>query len=201
MADLETLTKRQRDIYEFIVDRIEKRGYGPTIREIGTAFEIKSPNGVMCHLKALETKGFIKREGRSARAIQIDDVRLGGASLPLLGLVAAGPTIDAVPQDERIDLHALFCDDNHFALKVTGTSMIEDHIEDGDIVVIRKQETAENGDKVVAMVDREVTLKRFMKQKDHIRLEPPNSTMAPIIVEPHRDIQILGILVGVLRRC
>jgi len=202
MADYDTLTPRQREIYEYIRERIEKRGYGPTIREIGKAFNIKSPNGVMCHLKALEKKGLINRELRSARAIQIEDIRSGGgASLPLLGLVAAGPTIEAVAQPDRIDLHDLFCEANHFALRVRGNSMIESHIEDGDIVVIRQQAHAENGDKVVAMVEKEVTLKKFVKKKDHIRLEPANGDMAPIIVEPDRDIRILGILVGVLRRC
>lgn len=195
------LTDRQRQIFEFIREKIETRGYGPTIREIGKEFDIKSPNGVMCHLKALEKKGLIKREGRSARAIQIDDIRTGGATLPFLGMVAAGVAIEAVPQDERLDLHEMFGGRNHFALKVKGQSMIESHIDDGDIVIIRKQESAENGDRVVAMIDKEVTLKKFMKKKDHIRLEPANGTMAPIIVHPDRDIRILGVLVGVLRKC
>src|SRR5947209_1576900 len=154
------LTSRQREIYEFIREKIEKRGYPPTVREIGDAFEIKSPNGVMCHLRALEKKGLIKREERNARAIQIEGVRSGGATLPLLGLVAAGPAIEAVPQDERIDLGDLFVGKDHYALRVRGKSMIEDHIDEGDIVVIRRQETAENGDRVVAMIEREVTLKR-----------------------------------------
>ncbi len=195
------LTSRQREIYEFIREKIESRGYGPTIREIGTAFHIKSPNGVMCHLKALEKKGLINRQNKSARAIQIDDVRIGGASLPMLGLVAAGPTIEAIPQNDRIDLHDLFSGQNHYALRVKGQSMIENHIDDGDIVIIRRQETADNGERVVAMIDKEVTLKRFIRKKDHIRLEPANGTMAPIIVEPDRDITILGVLVGVLRKC
>ncbi|HEY8504766.1 MAG TPA: transcriptional repressor LexA [Gemmataceae bacterium] len=196
-----SLTARQREIYEFIREKIESRGYGPTIREIGKAFDIKSPNGVMCHLKALEKKGLIKREGRSARAIQIDEIRAGGATLPLLGLVAAGNAIEAEPQDERLDLQEMFSGKGHFALKVRGQSMIDSHIDDGDIVVIRKQETAENGEKVVAMVDKEVTLKRFYKKKDHIRLEPANGNMPPIIVEPNRDVRIIGVLVGVLRKC
>src|SRR5262249_11719181 len=127
--------------------------------------------------------------------------RSGGATLPLLGLVAAGSAIEAVPQEDRIDLANLFVGKDHFALRVRGKSMIEDHIDEGDIVVLRKQESAENGERVVAMVDREVTLKRFYKKKDNIRLEPSNSSMAPIVIEPGRDIQILGVLVGVLRKC
>src|SRR5438876_5671457 len=100
MPDFSQLTDRQREIYDFIRDKIESRGYGPTVREIGLGFDIKSPNGVMCHLKALEKKGLIKREGFSARAIQLLDYRLGSAGLPLLGLVAAGTPIQATAQDE-----------------------------------------------------------------------------------------------------
>ena len=199
--DTSNLTNRQREIYEFIREKIENRGYGPTIREIGKQFGIKSPNGVMCHLKALEKKGLIKREGRSARAIQIDDIRTGTSTLPFLGKVAAGTAFESVPQDERLDLGEMFSGTGHYALKVRGQSMIENHIDDGDIVIIRKQESAENGDRVVAMVEKEVTLKRYVKKKDHIRLEPANGTMDPIIVEPDREIEILGVLVGVLRRC
>ena len=200
MVESATLTERQRHIYEFICEKIERRGYPPSIREIGEEFGIKSPNGVMCHLKALEKKGLIKRDMKHARAIQIEGVRSGGATLPLLGLVAAGPAIEAVPQDERLDLGAMFGGRDHFALEVRGTSMIEDHIDNGDIVIIRRQETAENGARVVAMIDRDVTLKKFYRRKDQIRLEPCNSTMLPIIVTPDRDIKILGILVGVVRK-
>jgi repressor LexA len=201
MATKRPLTTRQREIYEFICSTIESRGYPPSIREIGVEFAIKSPNGVMCHLKALANKGLIKREEKHARAMQIDGIRSGGATLPLLGLVAAGPAIEAVPQEDRIDLVELFGGKDHYALKVRGKSMIDDHIDEGDIVVIRKQESAENGERVVAMIDREVTLKRFYKRKDTIRLEPANSNVATIVVAPDKDIRILGVLVGVLRKC
>ncbi len=194
------LTDKQRQIFEYIVREIEQRGYPPSIRDIGDAFEIKSPNGVMCHLKALEKKGLIKREGKHARAIQIAGIRSGGASLPLLGLVAAGPALEAMPQDERVDLGELLGGKEHYALQVRGQSMIDDHIADGDLVIIRRQETAENGERVVAMVEREVTLKRFYKKKDNIRLEPCNSSVAPIVVDPGKDIKILGVLVGVVRK-
>jgi repressor LexA len=201
MATGRALTSRQREIYEYICNKIEVRGYPPSIREIGDAFAIKSPNGVMCHLRALEKKGLIKRQGNHARAIQIEGIRSGGATLPLLGLVAAGAAIEAVPQDDRVDLGELFAGKDHFALRVRGKSMIEDHIDDGDIVILRKQDEAENGERVVAMVEQEVTLKRFYKKKDSVRLEPANSTMAPIVVEPGKDIKIIGVLVGVLRKC
>ena len=201
MPDFSQLTERQREIYEFIREKIESRGYGPTVREIGNAFHIMSPNGVMCHLNALVKKGLIIRQGRSARAIQlVDHHRPGVTELPLMGAVAAGQPIQAVASDDRLNLGALFAGRDHYALKVRGQSMIEDHIDDGDYVVIRRQETAENGERVVAMIDNEVTLKRFYKEKDHIRLEPANGTMRPIIVNP-TEAHILGVLIGVLRKC
>jgi repressor LexA len=201
MSDLNSLTDRQREIYDFIRERIENRGYGPSIREICDAFDIKSPNGVMCHLKALVKKGAILRPDKPlARAIQLVDHRPPGAVLPMLGLVAAGAAIEAVEQDEQVDFND-FCGNNHFALKVKGDSMIEDHIADGDLVVIRKRETAHNGERVVAMIDGEVTLKKFHKKRDKIVLEPANSNMKPIEVTPDKDIKVLGTLIGVLRRC
>jgi len=202
MPDFSQLTERQREIYDFIRDKIENRGYGPTVREIGEAFEIQSPNGVMCHLKALVKKGLINRQDRSARAIQLVDHRPPAFALPILGLVAAGSPLEAVAQaDERLDFNGMFGGPNHFALKVRGNSMIEDQISDGDFVVIRKQETAQNGERVVAMIDNEVTLKKFYRDKGHIRLEPANGAMAPIIVKETDDPKVLGVLVGVLRKC
>lgn len=201
MADLNVLTDKQRLIYDFIRDKIENRGYGPSIREICTAFDIKSPNGVMCHLKALEKKGLITRAEGLARAIQLANHRPMRAALPMFGLVAAGAAIEAIEQKgETVDFSS-FCGPNHFALKVRGQSMIEDHIDDGDIVVIRKQETADIGERVVAMIDGEVTLKRFNRKKGNIVLEPANVAMQPITLSPDQPIQILGVLVGVLRKC
>jgi repressor LexA len=200
MSDTNQLTDRQREIYDFIKNKIESRGYGPTVREIGEAFGIQSPNGVMCHLNALVKKGLILRRGRSARAIQLVDHRRPSQGLPMLGVVAAGTPTPAVAQDERLEIDDLFVGPNHFALKVRGQSMIEDHIDDGDYVVIRKQETASNGERVVAMVENEVTLKRFYRDKNNIRLEPANGAMKPIIVEPQADAHVLGVLVGVLRK-
>jgi repressor LexA len=201
MPDFSQLTDRQRQIYEFIREKIETRGYGPTVREIGLGFDIKSPNGVMCHLKALEKKGLIKREGFSARAIQLVDHRPPDFGLPMLGQVAAGTPTPAVVQNERLHFNELFGGPNHFALKVRGQSMIEDHISDGDYVIIRQQENAENGERVVAMINDEVTLKKFFRKKDQIRLEPANGSMAPIVVNSSEDAKILGVLIGVVRKC
>jgi repressor LexA len=202
MADLSSLTDKQRKVYEFIREKIESRGYGPTVREIGDAFGIQSPNGVMCHLNALVKKGLIIRQGKSARAIQlVDHRRPGTVELPLMGTVAAGTPREAVAQDDRLDLGQLFGGPEHFALRVRGQSMIEDYIDDGDYVVIRKQATADNGERVVAMIDNEVTLKRFHREKGQIRLDPANGRMQPIFVDPNSDTSILGVLVGVLRRC
>src|SRR5438132_8174325 len=126
MPDFSQLTERQREIYDFIKDRIEGRGFGPTVREIGEGFDIKSPNGVMCHLKALEKKGLIKRTGFRARAIQlVDHQRPGNTSIPMLGVVAAGTPTAAVAQEERLELSDLLGNPNHFALQVKGQSMIE----------------------------------------------------------------------------
>jgi repressor LexA len=203
MADMSHLTERQRQIYDFIKSKIETRGYGPTVREIGEGFGIQSPNGVMCHLNALVRKGLITRKGRSARAIQLVDYRPPSAELPLLGAVAAGAPIEATGQatEDRLNFGDLFCGPEHFALKVRGRSMIDDHIDDGDFVVIRKQQTAENGERVVAMIDGDVTLKRFHREKGQVRLDPANGAMSPITVSPDSNARILGVLVGVLRKC
>jgi repressor LexA len=201
MPDFSQLTPRQKEIYDFIREKIETRGYGPTVREIGEAFDIKSPNGVMCHLKALVKKGLIDRTKNRARAIQLKDYRLPRQGLPLLGRVAAGKPLQAVESEERLELNDMFCGPDRFALKVRGQSMIDDHIRDGDYVVIKQQPTASNGERVVAMVDNEVTLKRFYREDDHIRLEPANGEMDTIIVHKDKAPQILGVLVGVVRKC
>ena len=208
MSEHATLTSKQQEIYGYIRSYIQDNGYPPAIRDIGSAFKIKSPNGVMCHLRALQKKGFIHRDEKSeskggrARAITIPGVSAGGFSMPLLGLVAAGTAIETTQQNDHLDLKELFHGDDLYLLKVRGESMIESQIADGDYVVIRKQESADNGEKVVAMVDKAMTLKKFYQKKDHVRLEPCNSSMEPIIVDPrHQNVNILGILIGVIRRC
>ena len=200
MASLEHLTQRQREVYEFIREKIRHRGYGPTVREIGTQFNISSPNGVMCHLKALEKKGLITREPNMSRAIMLATETPEGQSngLPLRGTIAAGLLHEAVEQDERVDFGELFNADDLFVLKVKGDSMIEDQIADGDFVVIHKQSTANKGEIVVALTnDNEATLKRWYPEAKRIRLEPANSSMAPIYVT---DAKVLGVVVGVVRK-
>jgi repressor LexA len=199
MANLESLTNRQREVYEFIREKIRHRGYGPTVREIGTQFKISSPNGVMCHLKALEKKGLITREPNMSRAIMLStETPSGGGGLPLAGRIAAGMLHEAIEQDERIDFGELFSADDLFVLEVSGDSMIEDQIADGDYVVIRKQATANRGQTVVALTDdNQATLKRWFPEAKRIRLEPANSTMKPIYVDHAR---VLGVVVGVVRK-
>ena len=191
------LTSRQREIYEFLKDKIVNRGYGPTVREIGSHFGIRSPNGVMCHLKALEKKGLILREQHMSRAIQLSNPPRHATSLPLAGQIAAGRPVEAIEQDERIDFAGLFDTDDHFCLRVKGDSMIEDQIAEGDYVVVRRQETCRDGEIVVALVDgQDATLKRFYRERDRIRLEPANSTMQPIYSS---NVEVLGVVAGVIR--
>ena len=200
MADLEALTPRQREIYNFIRSKIQGRGYGPTVREIGNQFHIKSPNGVMCHLKALQKKGLIHREPNMSRAIQLldDPTTAPPAGVKMLGRIAAGSPIEAIEQDEELSFNEWEGADDKFALRVSGDSMIDAHITDGDFVVIHRQEQARDG-QIVAIRDDEgeATLKRFFKEKHRIRLEPANKSMKAI----YRDrVKILGVLVGVVRK-
>ncbi len=162
------------------------------MREIGERFEISSPNGVMCHLKALEKKGLITREPNMSRAIQLaswgQDARRHAAgvdrSLPLAGRVAAGVLHEAVEQSERIDFGEMFAKRNQFVLEVHGDSMIDAHITDGDYVVVKKQRVAAPGQMVVAQTDDgEATLKYWYPEKNRIRLQPANADMAPITCE------------------
>lgn len=199
MADLDALTARQREIYNFIRDKIQGRGYGPTVREIGLHFQIKSPNGVMCHLKALQKKGLIHREPNMSRAIQLlEEPATAPAGLKLVGRIAAGQPIEAIEQDEELTFADWTADGGKFALRVTGESMIEEHIADGDYVVIKQQDQARDG-QIVAVRDDdgEATLKKIYRERGRVRLEPANSAMRPI----YRDhVDILGVLVGVVRK-
>ncbi len=205
-VDLASLTPRQREIYQFIRSKIQDRGYGPTVREIGNAFEIKSPNGVMCHLKALQKKGLIHREPNMSRAIQLlrepamphYESRDQNGGLKLFGRIAAGQPIEAIEDYDVLDFDDWQADDRKFALQVTGDSMIEAHIDDGDYVIIRRQEEARDGQIVAVQDDEgEATLKTYFREKNRVRLEPANHRLKPI----YRDnVQILGVLVGVVRK-
>ena len=199
MPNLEQLTKRQRAVYEFIRNKMRERGYGPTVREIGREFDIRSPNGVMCHLKALERKGLITREPNMSRAIQLADEDPFDTGLPLAGRIAAGRPLEAIEQGERLSMNEMFGSPDLFALQVNGESMVDDHIADGDYVVVKKQESARDGQTVVALLETgEATLKRWYREKGRIRLEPANAQMKPIYAS---NVKVLGILVGVIRRC
>ncbi len=199
MNGLKSLTERQAAVYNFIVEKIQNRGYGPTVREIAEEFGIRSPNGVMCHLKALEKKGAIRRSPHKSRAIElVHDSVQRERGLVLAGRVAAGVLHEAVEQNERIDLGDMFHGPNLFALEVSGDSMIEAQIADGDYVVVREQPTARIGEMVVAETDDgDATLKYWYPEKNRIRLQPANSSMRPIYVQ---NARIRGVIVGVVRK-
>jgi repressor LexA len=198
MSALDQLTKRQAAVYEFIRDKIVNRGYGPTVREIGERFEINSPNGVMCHLKALEKKGMIRRSPNKSRAIELSRQAIReAAGIQMAGTVAAGLTSLAFEQNERIDFGEMFTREGLFALQVRGESMIEAQIADGDYVVVKKQERAEAGQMVVAQTeDGEATLKYWFPEKGRVRLQPANSSMDPIYLD---NVSVIGVVVGVVR--
>jgi repressor LexA len=199
---VDSLTDRQAKIFEFIKDRVQTRGYGPTVREIGEHFKISSPNGVMCHLRALEKKGLLKRvtkHGRAiARAIEVaPEIMAEERGMPMAGTVAAGLTNLAFEQNERVDFGTMFVKKSLFALKVKGDSMIDAQIADGDYVVVKKQRTARPGDMVVAQTpEGEATLKYWHPEANRIRLQPANSSMSPIYV---KEASVLGVVVGVVR--
>ena len=192
------LTDRQRRVYELIRELIINRGYGPTVREIGEACGIKSPNGVMCPLRALERKGLIRRSPNKSRAIELTESKdKRNHSLPMAGMVAAGTTALAFEQTDRMDFSGMFCQNDRFILQVTGDSMIDAHIQDGDFVVIQKQDSAEPGQMVVAeLATGDSTLKFWFPEDDRIRLQPANADMAPLYVS---DAKIVGVAVGVVR--
>lgn len=192
------LTERQQAVYDLIRELIIRRGYGPTVREIGEHFGIRSPNGVMCHLKALERKGLLRRCPNKSRAIELTQMAdRSGTALQMAGRVAAGPTTLAFEQNDRIDLGELFYKDNRFILQVSGDSMINAHIADGDYVIIERRDSAAPGQMVVAQTSEgEATLKYWFPEGDRIRLQPANDEMDPIYVS---DAKVIGIAVGVVR--
>lgn len=201
------LSKRQQSILDFIKSEVESKGYPPSVREIAVAVGLASSSTVHGHLARIETKGYIRRDPTKPRAIEIleksidsnipkDEARYA----PVIGKVTAGIPITAVENIEEfvpIPSSNSSPDDNLFVLVVEGESMIEAGILDGDMVIIKQQNTAENGEIVVAMTeDDEATVKRFFKEKDHIRLQPENATMDPILL---KNITILGKVIGLYR--
>lgn len=197
------LTKKQEEILEFIKKRIKERGYPPAVREICEATGLKSTSTVHGHLTRLEKKGYIRRDPSKPRAIEIVDddfyVHRNVIQLPLVGKVTAGEPILAIENiEDTITLpYDLVGTEDAFLLRVKGDSMIEAGIFDNDIIIVKRQNVAENGDIVVALIEDEATVKRFYKESDHIRLQPENKTMQPIIV---KEVKILGKVIGLIRR-
>ena len=199
------LTERQRDVLDFISDSIRKRGYPPTLREIGSHFGIRSTNGVNDHLRALEKKGFLHREDLKSRALRPLGTGDDFVEVPVLGRVAAGQPLLAVQNyEDMVKIDRFFIGQNRevFALRVKGESMIEDGILDGDYVFVRKQLQATPGEVVVAMIGDEATVKRYYPEGDTIRFQPANAAMTPIIVRKRdfRSVNLLGVVIGVYRK-
>jgi repressor LexA len=204
-------SKRQNDVLDYIAETIEARGLPPSYREIGDALGIASTNGVSDHVKALIKKGYLKKlEGApgAARGIQLTaksrsmHANDNFIEIPLLGHVAAGTPMLAEENHERtinFDSELLRGDGPTYALRVRGDSMIEEGIHDGDMVIVRQQATARNGDIVVALVDGEATVKYFFHEGKRIRLQPANSAMDPIFVGPEQTTLIQGTVAGVIR--
>lgn len=202
---MEKLTNRQKDVLDYVKSYIANHGYPPAVREIGSALGLNSPATIQSHLTALESKGYIKKTNSKYRSLEIvgnneylnDDV----INVPLLGKITAGTPIEAIEMpNEYFSLPAYLIPSNEevFTLKVSGESMINAGIFDGDIVIVQRQNVARNGEIVVAMtMENEVTLKRFYKEPNYIRLQPENDTMDPIILP---NCTILGKVIGLYRK-
>ena len=202
------LTKRQQEIFDFIKKYSAGHGYPPTVRDIGKAVGLASSSTVHAHLANLEKLGLVRRDPTKPRAIELLDRAVdaaknavtGQSGLPLVGRVAAGTPITAEENiEDYIDVpQILGGDEGQFILSVKGDSMVDAGILNGDYVVVRPQDTAVDGEIIVALVEEEATVKRFFRETDHIRLQPENKTMDPIIVRD--DVSILGRVVGVFRK-
>jgi repressor LexA len=205
-----TLTKRQKEVLDFLVVFTNKNGYSPSFEEIGKALKLTSLATVHKHINTLERKGFIRRGYNQSRSIEVtqlpkqvrEQVReRNSVELPMMGRIAAGRPLEAVEENETLSLGEFARSDKTFVLQVKGSSMIDDHIMNGDYVVIEPTQVANQGEIVVALVGGDdATLKRFYRESGgKIRLQPANSEMAPIIV-PATDVKIQGRVVGVLRK-
>lgn len=199
------LTGRQRQILDFILAEINRKGYPPSVREIGHAVGLTSSSTVHSHLAALEKKGYIRRDPTKPRALEVLDFRANNKginpdkvrSVPLVGRVAAGaPLLAQENIEDTFALPAEIAGENSFMLRVKGESMIDAGILDGDYIIVRQQPTANNSDIVVALVGDEATVKRFYKKGDRIILKPENKSMEPIIMP---DVRILGKVIGLMR--
>ena len=195
------LKDKQLLIYEFLKDFTSQKGYPPTVREICKAVGLKSTSSVHGHLKQLEKEGLIKRDPTKPRALEIVDsvIKKEMINVPIIGKVTAGLPILAnenIEDSFPLPLDYVKHNNDLFMLKVSGSSMIKAGILDGDLAIIEKTQTASNGDKIVALIENEATLKTFYRGNDHIRLQPENDEMEPIIVD---NCSILGKLIGIYR--
>lgn len=195
------LTERQRAIYDFIKDSIARRGIAPSYEEIRRAFRFRSYNSVQKHLKRLEEKGCLRSPWRSRkRALELVDPGPSAAVLPLLGRVAAGRPIEAIRDPDTVEVpEVLLKGEDNFALRVVGDSMVDEGIRDGDIVIVKRQRDALDGQTVVALIGDDATIKQFHRRGARIELRPANSRMRPIVVD-EGDLQIQGIVVGLIRK-
>ena len=209
MAYRREMTARQRQILDFIRSEIHRRGFPPSVREIGEAVGLSSSSTVHSHLAALEAKGLLRRDPAKPRALEVLDYRDTERAIdyervqavPVVGQVAAGsPVLAAENIEMTLPLPASFAGEDTFILRVKGESMIDAGILDGDFVVVRQQRSATNGDVVVAMIDEEATVKRFFKEGDRVRLQPENASMEPIYANGYADFSILGKVVALFRR-
>ncbi len=196
------LTRRQKEILDFVRGYLERQGYSPTLEEIADHFDLSSLNGVYKHLRALQTRGFIRRLPNQARSIQLLNPEASSpTTLPLLGYVTAGKPVEAVVNVEEISVPESFLTrKRNYVLRVRGDSMIDEHIQDGDFVVIEEREGARDGEMVIALIDGEnATLKKFYREQETIRLQPAHPTLEPIWVKEDR-IRIQGVVVGIMRK-
>jgi repressor LexA len=200
---MQPLTKRQREILDYLNEFIAKFGYAPSLEEIGRRFGLSSLATVHKHLTNLQDKGFIRRAWNRSRSVEVVPTRMGerALDLPLLGYVAAGVPIEAVVSEETVTVpEDLVGTRDTYALRVRGNSMIDEQIRDGDLVVVEDRQTAQNGEMVIALLEgSEVTLKKFYRENGHIRLQPANDAIAPIIIGSD-EVQVQGVVVGVMRR-
>ncbi len=199
------LTRRQSEILDYIRGYCDDYGYAPTLQEIGARFGLSSVATVHKHVGQLVEKGYLRRERRNAsRDLEVVEGAgqpVGLVTIPLLGVVAAGLPIEALPDTEEVTLPEHWLGRRRtYALRVRGESMIDEQIRDGDVVVVEERETARNGETVIALVDGDsATVKQYQRQGAIIRLIPANPTMEPMEFEEHR-VQIQGVVIGVLRR-
>jgi len=196
-----SMTRRQQEILAFVKDFLGQHGYSPTLEEIAHHFGINSLNGVYKHLKALEQRGLIRRLSNQARSIQVVEKAASPAMLPLLGRVAAGQPLEAVNAPEEICVPESFLTGKrNYVLRVSGDSMIDEQIRDGDYVVMEQREQANNGEIVIALLDGEnATLKKYYREGGQIRLQPANETLDPILVDESR-VRVQGVVVGLMRK-